>query len=128
MEVFDPGVGQARADALAGVEIMTGGNPALRRNQIHVDNIVGVFFHDDGLGTLEDNDITGNARAGVVIKTGGNPTFRRNRVSHNGYEAVWIADGGRGVLEDNDLTSNERGAWDIADDCKADVTRVGNKE
>ena len=131
--VYDDGLGTLEdnditGNALAGVEIRTGGNPALRRNQIHDDNIVGVFIHDDGLGTLEDNDITGNARAGVVIKTGGNPTFRRNRVSHNGYEAVWIADGGRGVLEDNDLTSNERGAWDIADDCKADVTRVGNKE
>jgi F-box protein 11 len=41
---------------------------------------------------------------------------------------VWIYDGGQGVLEDNDLTGNSGGAWAIADDCKANVTRARNKE
>ena len=65
---------------------------------------------------------------GVEIKTGGNPTLRRNRINRNGYEAVWIHNGGRGVLHDNDLTGNNHGAWDIADDCEADVTRARNQE
>ena len=115
-------------NAYVGVEIKTGGNPTLRRNQIHDGNKSGVLVQDNGLGTLEDNDITGNAYVGVEIKTGGNPTLRHNRINRNAYEAVWIYDGGRGALEDNDLTGNTRGAWDIAADCKADVTRARNKE
>jgi F-box protein 11 len=65
---------------------------------------------------------------GVEIKTGGNPTLRGNRVNRNKYQAVWIHDGGRGVVEDNDLTDNAKGAWLIAADCKANVTRARNKE
>ena len=112
----------------SGVEIKTGGDPTLRRNQIRDGKSAGVLVYDSGLGTLEDNDITGNAYTGVEINSDGNPTLRRNRVNRNGYQAVYVHDGGRGVLEDNDLTGNPRGAWYIADDCKADVTRARNKE
>ena len=65
------------------MEIETGGNPTLRGNQIHDNKRSGVFVHDSGLGTLEDNDITGNACSGVAIKTGGNPTLRGNQIHDN---------------------------------------------
>ena len=81
-----------------------------------------------GRGTLEDNDITGNAYPGVEIRNDGNPTMRGNRINRNDYQAVWIHDGGRGVVEDNDLTGNAQGAWLIAADCQANVTRARNKE
>ena len=110
------------------VGIHGGADPRLRRNRIHDGKTSGVLVYDSGLGTLEDNDITGNSLSGVEIKTGGNPTLRRNRINRNGYQAVYVHDGGKGLLEDNDLTGNTHGAWDIADDCKADVTRVRNKE
>jgi parallel beta-helix repeat protein len=110
------------------VAIKTGGDPTLRRNQIHDGKQAGVYIYEDGRGTLEDNDISGNARAGVAIKTGGDPTLRRNKINRNGYEAVWIYEGGRGTIEDNDLTDNARGAWDIAADCQDNVTRARNKE
>ena len=131
--IYDSGLGTLEDNditghAYSGVEILTGGNPTLRRNQIHDGKAGGVYVHDNGLGTLEDNDITGNANAGVSIDVGGNPTLRHNRVNRNGYQAVWIRDGGRGVLEDNDLTGNRGGAWDIDDDCIANVTRERNKE
>jgi F-box protein 11 len=131
--VYDSGLGTLEDNDItgcetAGVEIRTGGNPTLRRNQIHDNKAGGVFVHDSGLGTLEDNDITGNASAGVSISTGGNPTLRANRINRNGYQAVWIYEGGRGVIEDNDLTSNAIGAWLIAEDSKANVTRARNKE
>jgi len=112
----------------SGVQIKSRGNPAIRGNRIHDNKQSGVFVLEGGLGTLEDNDIVGNVYAGVSTKTGGNPTVRGNRINRNGYVAVWIRDGGRGVLEDNDLTGNERGAWDIAKDAKANVTRARNKE
>jgi F-box protein 11 len=115
------------ANQLSGVEIKTGGNPTLRRNQIHDGKQNGVFVQENGLGTLEDNDITANQFSGVAIKTGGDPTLRRNRINRNEYQAVWSYEGGRGVVEDNDLTDNERGAFDIAEDSKANMRVSGNR-
>ena len=79
------------------MEIKTGGDPTLRRNQIHDGKSGGVLVRDGGRGTLEDNDITGNTRAGVEIRAGGDPTLRRNQIHWNKYAAVWIYEGGRGT-------------------------------
>jgi parallel beta-helix repeat protein len=106
------------------VEIKTGGNPTLRRNRIHDSKSCGVLIWEDGRGTLEDNEITGNRLSGVEIKTGGNPTLRRNRINDNRGSAVFVHDRGRGVFEDdNDLTGNAKGAWSIASDCERNVKR-----
>ncbi|MFF3460256.1 right-handed parallel beta-helix repeat-containing protein [Streptomyces sp. NPDC002730] len=131
--VLDSGMGTLEdnditGNAYSGVTIKTGGDPTLHHNQIHDNKQNGVYVLDSGMGTLEDNDITGNAFAGVQITTGGKPTLRANRVNDNGYEAVWIYEDGGGVIEGNDLTGNTRGAWDIAEDCKDNVTRARNKE
>ena len=115
-------------NAHSGVMVKTGGNPTVRRNQIHDNKASGVYVYHSGLSTLEDNDITGNAHSGVEVTTGGNPTVRGNRINRNGYTAVYVHDGGRGAVENNDLTGNEQGAWDIAEDCKANMTRARNKE
>jgi parallel beta-helix repeat protein len=133
VHVHDGGIGVLEnndivANGSAGVLIRTGGNPTLRGNRIHDGKASGVHVHDDGIGTLEDNDIVANRLAGVRIRTGGNPTLRGNRINSNAHEAVWICENGRGVIENNDLTGNKRGSWNIADDCKANVTRTGNKE
>jgi parallel beta-helix repeat protein len=57
----------------------------------------GVLVHDNGRGTLEDNDISGNA-AGVGIKTGGEPTPRGNKINRNKKNAgVSVFAGGGGV-------------------------------
>ena len=116
------------SNARSGVQIATAGNPTLRGNQIHDNKQSGVYVFESGLGTLEDNDITGNAHAGVSIRSGGNPTVRANRINRNGSQAVWIYTGGLGVIEDNDLSGNPNGAWSIAKDCQANVTRARNKE
>ena len=131
--VLDSGMGTLEdnditGNAFSGVAIKTGGNPTLRRNQVHDNKQSGVYVLDSGLGTLEDNDITDNAFSGVSVKTGANLTVRANRINRNGRQAVWIREGGRGLVEGNDLTGNARGAWLIAEDCQANVTRAGNKE
>jgi hypothetical protein len=46
---------------------------------------------------------------------------------HGKAGGVLVHDNGRGTL-DNDLTDNARGAWDIAEDCRDNVTRARNKE
>ena len=61
------------------VAIRNGADPQLRRNKIHDGKHCGVYVLECGLGTLEDNDITGNILSGVQIETRGNPALRRNR-------------------------------------------------
>ena len=51
----------------------------VRRNRLRDGKGAGVHVYDSGQGTLEDNDIFGNALAAVQIKTKGNPILRRNR-------------------------------------------------
>jgi len=115
-------------NAFSGVQIRSGGNPTLRRNSIHDGRQSGVLAIENGLGTLEYNEIFGNARAGVQIKSGGNPTLRRNVITKNSFEAVWVCDGGRGEIVDNDLRDNARGAFDISEECKANVRVERNQE
>lgn len=115
-------------NGLSGVRIKTGGNPVLRRNRINGNKQSGVHVFQDGQGTFEENDISANSTAGVISTTGGNPLLRRNRINKNELEAVRISDGGAGTFEDNDMRENKRGAWDITDDCVANVTRRGNIE
>ena len=96
------------------VAIHDGANPRLRGNRISHGKQSGVYVHDNGLGTLEDNDITANARAGVEITTGGDPTLRGNRISHGKDAGVYVHNNGLGTLEDNDITANALAGVTIA--------------
>ncbi|MFF3324460.1 right-handed parallel beta-helix repeat-containing protein [Streptomyces sp. NPDC002889] len=133
VHVYESGLGMLEdnditGNTFSGVAIQEGGNPTLRRNQIHDNSQAGVHVYESGLGMLEDNDITGNTLSGVTIKTRGKPTLRANRINGNGYWAMMIYKGGGGVIEGNDLRGNSRGVWDIANDCKDNVSRARNKE
>jgi parallel beta-helix repeat protein len=91
---------------LACVAIHEGADPRLRRNRIHDGKECGVFVYENGLGTLEDNEILANAGSGVEITSGGNPTLRRNRI-HDGKQCgVFIYDNGLGTLEGNEIFAN----------------------
>ena len=116
------------SQSLACVAIRDGADPRLRRNRIHDGKQNGVFLHESGLGTLEDNDITANGYRGMTVAAGGNPTVGHNRINRNKEQAVRVYEGGRGVFEDNDLTGNTRGPWRIAEDSEPNVTRSGNRE
>jgi parallel beta-helix repeat protein len=96
------------SQTLACVVIRNGADPRLRRNRIHDSKQGGgVWVYDNGLGTLEDNDITGNKVSAVEIKAGGsNPTLRRNQIHDNKTTGVLIHDNGLGTLEDNDIAVN----------------------
>ena len=56
--------------SLACVAISGGADPRLRHNRIHHSRQSGVIVYDNGLGTLEDNDIYANALSGVEVRTG----------------------------------------------------------
>jgi parallel beta-helix repeat protein len=89
------------------VEVLGGADPRLRRNKIHDGKRTGVYVHDGGLGTLEDNEITGNGQEGVQIRTGGSPVLRRNQIHDNRLGGVYVADSGAGTMEDNEIAGNE---------------------
>jgi parallel beta-helix repeat protein len=57
-------------NTLAGVQIRSGSNPLVRRNKIHNGCHGGIYIHDGGMGTIEENDIYGNTLAGVWVTTG----------------------------------------------------------
>jgi len=99
---------------LACVVVRGGADPRMRRNVIHGGKRAGVFVTDDGLGTLEDNDIFGNGWAGVIINGGANPTLRRNTI-HDGIQGGVVVGNGLGTLEDNDIFGNVFSGLEIAD-------------
>src|SRR5262249_22625736 len=57
------------SQSLSCVAIRDGADPRLRRNKIHDGQQNGVYVHNSGRGTLEDNDITSNGLSGVAIST-----------------------------------------------------------
>lgn len=61
MHVYEQGTGTIDdndifANQYSGLEIDAGGNPTIRRNNIHDGKAAGVYVHTDGLGTLEENE------------------------------------------------------------------------
>ena len=68
------------SQSLTCVAIHGSADPRLRRNRIHDGKQGGVFVYENGQGTLEENDIFGNALAGVKISEDGNPILHRNRI------------------------------------------------
>ncbi len=94
------------SQSLGCVAIRNGADPRLRRNRIHAGKTSGVQVYDNGLGTLEDNDIFGNAYSGVDIQSGGNPTLRGNRIHDGKSSGVLVSENGLGTFEDNDIFGN----------------------
>jgi F-box protein 11 len=88
------------------VFITSGADPRLRRNKIHDAKEAGVYVYNNGLGTLEDNEIRGNGSWGAVIRVGGNSVLRRNQICDNVRLGVEVYDDGLGVFEDNEISGN----------------------
>jgi len=116
------------SNASAGVQVQGGANPTLRRNRIRENRHSGVYVYEGGLGIFEDNDILSNTYSGIYSSEGGNPVVRNNRINKNGNFGVKLSENGGGRFENNDLTGNAKGAWSIAPDSEANVTRANNKE
>lgn len=112
----------------SGVEIGTEGNPTLRRNRIHDNKQSGLYVYEGGQGFIDDNDIIGNGYSGIRSSENGSPVVTNNRINRNTRFGVRVSEEGRGTFEGNDLTENVQGAWSIAPDSEANVTRVNNKE
>ena len=67
------------ATQCAGVAIMHDSNPTLRRNRINNNGHVAVSTSMGGGGTIEDNDLRGNANGAWNISADSEPNLRRAR-------------------------------------------------
>jgi hypothetical protein len=94
--------------------ITQGGNPLVRRSQIHHEKQRGVFIFEYGEGNLERCYILANADTGITIGQGCQPTIRRCQINQNGSYAIRVLPNGGGIVEDCSLSGNTQGAWDIA--------------
>lgn len=101
------------SDSLAGLSIRDGADPTVRGNWIANGASGGILVHAEGLGIVEDNEITGNALAGIEITTGGDPVVRRNRITANIQGGIYVHDGGLGTIEDNDIADNDDAGIDV---------------
>ena len=116
------------SQSLSAVAVRGGADPRLRRNRIHDGQQNGIFVFEQGLGTIEDNDIFANALALHRDQ-------RRRQPHHptqpHQSEPVRGGPGVRGrawnVRGDN-LSDNTRGAWDIAVKSNPHVHRRNNRE
>jgi hypothetical protein len=61
------------------VTITTGSNPTLRRNRINKNGYVAVQAYNGGGGTIEDNDLRGNAEGVWDISADSEPNLKRAR-------------------------------------------------
>jgi len=111
------------SQSLACVAIHDGADPQVRRNRIRDGQGSGVFVYENGLGTIEDNDIFGNAHAGVSIKEGSNPTVRRNRIHDGKKSGVFVHKNGLGTIEDNDIFGNAFAGMEIREGGNPTVRR-----
>ena len=115
------------ANALSGVEIKAG-SATVRQCRIHDNKGSGVMVWEKGQGLIEDCDISASGYHGVESRAGGAPTVRRNRILRSTWYGGYIWQNGGGVFEANELRENAQGAWNIADDSAANVTRKDNIE
>ena len=78
----------------------------MRANRIHDNKQSGVYVHEQGRGTFEDNDISANTKNGVEVNSSGDPTIRNNKIHHNHPCGIRVPFGGGGTITGNNVFSN----------------------
>lgn len=104
--------------SLACIAIHDGADPIIRRNIIHGSKQGGVSIYDNGLGTLEENEIFGNKFFGVEIGDESNSTLQNNRIHDNKQSGVFIYNNSKGTLEENDVSSNAYSGIEVTSDSR----------
>eukprot|EP00308_Calcidiscus_leptoporus_P004949 CAMPEP_0119353072 /NCGR_PEP_ID=MMETSP1334-20130426/2287_1 /TAXON_ID=127549 /ORGANISM="Calcidiscus leptoporus, Strain RCC1130" /LENGTH=283 /DNA_ID=CAMNT_0007366273 /DNA_START=416 /DNA_END=1267 /DNA_ORIENTATION=- len=91
----------------AGVAVLNGADPHVRRNKIHEGMDSGVLISQRGRGVIEENDIFGNLRAGVAILKEGAPLVKRNQIHDGRDSGVLVCEDGKGDVCENDIFGNQ---------------------
>lgn len=81
--------------------------PVIRRNRVHDWPGDGIAVAPAAGGTIEANDIFGNAGTGVLVwRAGSAPVIRGNSIHDGRGFGVWVMDGANGTIEDNEIFGN----------------------
>lgn len=96
-------------------------DPVVRGNKIRDGKSTGVLVYENGRGTLEGNEICGNAGNGVEITTGGAPVVRGNKIRDNKGSGVVVRDNGQGTVEGNEISSNTGASVRVESGCSPTV-------
>ena len=102
-------------NALAGVQIKTGGNPVIRDCEIRDGKQCGVRVYEQGQGTIEQCVISGNTFSGVAIKTGGNPVVRDCEIRDGKRSGVYVFEQGQGTIEKCVISGNALSGVEISE-------------
>jgi parallel beta-helix repeat protein len=89
-----------------------GASPSIRGCVIRDGPRAGIWADPFSTGTIEHNEIFGNALFGIVVwGTGSAPLVRANRI-HDNDGGVWVNGSASPIIEDNDIYGNSRrGVW-----------------
>jgi F-box protein 11 len=82
-----------------------------------------IYVSDDGGGTIEDNEIYGNALPCIFVTTGAAPIVRNNRIHDSASNGIRLVDNGGGTIEGNDIYGHAWPGIDIASRSAAIVRR-----
>lgn len=111
---------------MSGILIMLGGDPIVRNCLIRDNHGDGVCVTNDGLGTLETNDIAANHKAGIAVEQGSDPKILLlNKVHHSGGVGIFFNDSCRGTADGNHIFENSKSGVTVS--AAANPTIVRNK-
>ena len=93
---------------LAGIYIETASDPTVTHNRISNGLGTGVTVADNGLGTIQDNDIFLNKLSGVEVKSGARPLVRVNRIYEGVGVGIRVGEEDSGRFLHHDMSRNSR--------------------
>ena len=95
----------------------------VRANRIHHSGSCGVTCVEEGLGTIEDNEIYANQAVGVYIMNKASPVVRNNTIRDGEGDGVAVVFFGRGVIEGNTISGNAGIGVMVESEAEPRVTR-----
>jgi F-box protein 11 len=101
-------------NAVAGIEVLgeivvegEGTAPVIRANTLHDGRMWGIFVSGGAIGTIEANEIFGNAAAGIGVEGEGTaPVIRANTIHDGEGAGIIVFEGAGGTIVDNMITGN----------------------
>ena len=90
-------------NALAGILLRTGGDPAVQGCGIRDGKTCGILVEEGGRGTVENCQLIANALAGAQFVSGGNAILRRCHIQGGGTVGILALLDGQGAVEDCEI-------------------------
>ena len=102
----------------AGIGVWSAGSaPVISQKPRPIRPGDGIALELGATGTIEANEIFGNAHSGIHVGRAGSAPLIRGNSIHDGHGfGVWVKDGTKESIEDNEIFGNKgSGRWSPAD-------------